>query len=157
MHPADAQRKIASPRASMAALRLLLAKSEGASADCAPEARRDARFSLGAPSVDARLGGGLARACLHEIHAPLVADWASAAGFSMALALCAAQGRPLVWARQDMLESAAGRLNGVGFAEFGGDPAYVALVRGQTAEAVLRAGVEAARCKILGAVLIAIW
>jgi protein ImuA len=112
---------------------------------------------LGAASVDERLGGGLARAQLHEVHAPLVADWASAAGFGMALALRAAQGRPLLWVRQDLLESEAGRLNGLGFAEFGGDPGRLALVRGKDAEAVLRAGVEAARCKMLGAVLIEIW
>ncbi len=75
----------------------------------------------------------------------------------LALALRAAPGRPLFWARQDFLEGEAGRLNGVGLAEFGVDPAALSLVRGKDAEAVLRAGVEAARCKSLGAALIEIF
>jgi protein ImuA len=160
MYP-DAQRGASSPHAStLAALRTLLARKTGQSARAGSEEgdeTKTGRFALGAAAVDERLGGGLARAQLHEIHAPLAADWASAAGFGMALALRAAQGRPLLWARQDLLESEAGRLNGLGFAEFGGDPACLALVRGKDAEAVLRAGVEAARCKMLGAVLIEIW
>jgi len=158
----DAPRGASSPHAStLAALRTLLARKDGKSARAGSgdeaEETKTGRFALGAASVDERLGGGLGRAQLHEVHAPLAADWASAAGFGMALALRAAQGRPLLWARQDLLENEAGRLNGLGFAEFGGDPARLALVRGKDAEAVLRAGVEAARCKMLGAVLIEIW
>ena len=99
----------------------------------------------------------MSRACLHEIHAPWGADWSAAAGFGLALALRAAAGRPLFWARQDVLEGEAGRLNGMGLAEFGINPAALSLVRGKDAEAVLRAGVEAARCKSLGAALIEIF
>jgi protein ImuA len=109
---------------------------------------------LGARGVDAFLAGGLDRACLHEIHAVWGADWSAAAGFGLGLALRAAPGRPLLWARQDMVEGEAGRLNGVGLAEFGVDPAALSLVRGRDAEAVLRAGVDAARCKSLGAALL---
>ncbi len=134
----------------MAVLRRLLGKDAAA-----PE--RAARFALGAAAVDACLDGGLSRACLHEVHAPLSADWSAAAGFGLALALRAAPGRPLFWARQDFLEGEAGRLNGVGLAEFGADPAALSLMRGRDAEAVLRAGVEAARCKSLGAALIEIF
>ncbi len=118
---------------------------------------RAARFALGAPNVDALLGGGLSRACLHEVHALRGADWSAAAGFGLALALRSAPGRPLFWARQDFLEGEAGRLNGAGLAELGVDPAVLSLVRGRDAEAVLRAGVEAARCKSLGAALIEIF
>jgi protein ImuA len=133
----------------MAVLRRLLGK------DAASE--RAARFALGAVDVDACLGGGLSRACLHEVHASLSADWSAAAGFGLALALRAAPGRPLFWVRQDFLEGEAGRLDGVGLAEFGADPAALSLVRGKDAEAVLRAGVEAVRCKSLGAVLIEVF
>ncbi len=138
----------------LAALRGLLARTDGKNAT-APN--RVPRFSLGAENVDAFLEGGLSRAGLHEIHAPWSADWSAAVGFGLALALRAAPGRPLFWARQDILEGEAGRLNGMGLAEFGVDPAALSLVRGKDAEAVLRAGVEAARCKSLGATLIEVF
>jgi protein ImuA len=118
---------------------------------------RALRFTLGAPKVDAFLDGGLGSACLHEVFAPWGADGPSAVGFGLGLALRAASGRPLFWVRQDILEGEAGRLNGMGLAEFGADPDALSLVRGKDAEAVLRAGVEAARCKSLGAALIEIF
>ncbi|MGO9431279.1 ImuA family protein [Rhodoblastus sp.] len=155
MHWIDAQRGISPSRAkTLAVLRRLLAK---ASHNDVAAPGRAARFALGAPGVDDFLGGGLSRACLHEVHAPWSADWSAAVGFGLALARRVAPGRPLFWARQDFLESEAGRLNGLGLAEFGVDPAALSLVRGRDAEAVLRAGVEAARCKSLGAALIEIF
>lgn len=120
----------------------------------APE--REAAFALGESEVDQFLGGGLNRAALHEVHASW-ADWSAAAGFGLALARRAAPSRPLLWARPDFLDDEAGRLNGIGLAEFGVDPALLSLVRGRDAQAVLRAGVEAARCKSLGAALIEIF
>ncbi len=153
MHRINAQAGASRAR-TILLLRRLVEKAGGKDA-AAPD--RAARFALGAPNVDALLGGGLSRACLHEVHAPWVADWSAAAGFGLALALRAAPGRPLFWARQDFLEGEAGRLNGMGLAEFGVDPAALSLVRGRDAEAVLRAGVEAARCKSLGAALIEIF
>lgn len=155
MHRIDAQGGGSPSRGkTLAVLRRLLDKAGGKDA-AAPD--RAARFALGAQNIDALLGGGLSRACLHEIHAPRIADWSAAAGFGLALAMRAAPGRPLFWARQDFLEGEAGRLNGMGLAEFGVDPAALSLVRGRDAEAVLRAGVEAARCKSLGAALIEIF
>jgi protein ImuA len=137
----------------LAALRDLLAKAGQAA--MAPD--RALRFTLGAPKVDAFLDGGLSRACLHEVFAPWGADGPSAVGFGLGLALRAASGRPLFWVRQDILEGEAGRLNGMGLAEFGANPDALSLVRGRDAEAVLRAGVEAARCKSLGAALIEVF
>ena len=155
MHWIDAQRGVSPSRAkTLAVLRRLLAKA-GHHDVAAPD--RAARFALGAPGVDAFLGGGLNCACLHEVQASRSADWSAAVGFGLALAHRAAPGRPLFWARQDFLEGEAGRLNGVGLAEFGVDPAALSLVRGRDAEAVLRAGVEAARSKSLGAALIEIF
>ncbi|MCI4680157.1 hypothetical protein K9U39_10875 [Rhodoblastus acidophilus] len=160
MHAINAWRGDASPRAkTLAALRLALAKIEARREGGfrAASLERSERFSLGAAEVDAALGGGLKRAGLHEVLAPRGGDWSAAAGFGLALALRAAPGRPLLWARQDFLDGETGRLNGVGLAEFGADPAGLSLVRGRDAEAVLRAGVEAARCKGLGAALIEIF
>jgi protein ImuA len=137
----------------LADLRLVLAGIAARHGLAAPG--RETAFALGDSAVDAVLGGGLSPAALHEIHAPW-ADWSAAAGFGLALAVRAAPKRPLLWARPDFLEREAGRLNGIGLAEFGVDPALLSLVRGCDAQAVLRAGVEAARCKSLGAVLIEI-
>jgi len=117
---------------------------------------REAAFAFGAREVDLALGGGLDRAALHEIHVSW-ADWSAGAGFGLALARRAAPERPLLWARPDFLDDEAGRLNGVGFAEFGVDPALLTLVRGRDAQAVLRAGAEAARCKSLGAAVVEIF
>lgn len=157
MHAINVWRGGGAPRTKdLAALRLALARIEARRDGGSRMASRE-RFSLGAPEVDAVLGGGLNRACLHEVLAPRGADWSAAAGFGLALALRAASGRPVLWARQDFLESETGRLNGVGLAEFGVDPATLSLVRGRDAEAVLRAGVDAARCKSLGAALIEIF
>jgi protein ImuA len=155
MHWIDAQKGASPSRAkTLPVLRRLLAKADGKEA-AAPDRVR--RFALGAPGVDAFLGGGLSRAGLHEIHALRVSDWPAAVGFGLSLALRAAPGRPLFWVRQDVLEGEAGRLNGMGLAEFGVEPASLSLVRGRDAEAVLRAGVEAARCKSLGAAVIEIF
>ncbi len=158
MHGNDAWRGASSSRAkTLAVLRSTLARIEAGHGERAASLERSGRFALGAPDVDAFLGGGLNRACLHEVQAPCGADWAAAVGFALALALRAAPRRPLLWARQDFLESEAGRLNGVGLAEFGADPAALSLVRGRDAEAVLRAAFDAARCRSLGAALIEIF
>ncbi|MCU4181819.1 ImuA family protein [Bosea sp. BH3] len=123
------------------------------------------RISLGVPSLDAALNGGLARAALHEIHAAEPADLAAATGFALGLALRGGQeqeqgeasGRPILWVRQDFLDAETGRLHAPGLSELGLDPARLLLVRARDGEGVLRAGAEAARCPALGAVLIEPW
>lgn len=112
---------------------------------------------FGAPCLDEPLGGGIARAALHEVYAPAAADLAAATGFAAALALRAAGRRPLLWARQDFLDAETGRLHPPGLAELGLDPAQLLLVRARDGEGVLRAGAEAARCSALGAALIEPW
>ncbi len=110
MHAINGWRSEASPRAKdLAALRLALARIEARREGGSRTASREP-FSLGAAEVDAVLGGGLNRACLHEVLAPRGADWSAAAGFGLALALRAARGRPLLWARQDFLDGETGRL-----------------------------------------------
>ena len=112
-----------------------------------------ARAPLGG-ALDAVLDGGLARAALHEIHTPTASDSATGLGFAAILALRAASGRPILWVRQDALESRGGRLHPPGLAALGLDPSGLLLVRARDAQGVLRAGGEAARCPGLGAVLI---
>lgn len=115
------------------------------------------RVSFGAPELDRVLGGGLARAALHEVQASGTADLSAATGFAVGVALRAAGQRPILWVRQDVLDGETGRLHPPGLAELGLDPGRVLLVRARDAEGVLRAGSEAARCSALGAVLIEPW
>ena len=73
---------------------------------------------------------------------------------ALSLAAKAAGGKSLLWARQ----SAAGYENGrpypPGLGEIGVDPGRMVFVSAGDATAVLKAGVEAARCAALGAVVI---
>jgi protein ImuA len=65
--------------------------------------------------------------------------------------------RFLAWVRQAFAETETGRLHAPGLAAFGLDPARLILVRARDTIGVLRAGVEAARCGGLGAVIIEPW
>lgn len=115
------------------------------------------QVSFGAPTLDGALGGGIARAALHEVYAPGTADLVAATGFAVGLAIRAAGPRPILWVRQDVVDAETGRLHPPGLTELGLDPGRVLLVRARDAEGVLRAGSEAARCPALGAVLIEPW
>jgi protein ImuA len=115
------------------------------------------RVAFGVPSLDEPLGGGIARAALHEVYASGAADLPAATGFAAALALRAAGSRPVLWVRQDFLDAETGRLHPPGLAELGLDPSQILLVRVRDGEGVLRAGAEAARCAALGATLIEPW
>ena len=114
-------------------------------------------ISLGARTVDEALGGGLVRGGLHEVYAATTAHTGAATGFAVALAFKASRERPILWVRQDYLDTEIGRLNASGLAELGFNPSRVILVRAKDAEGVLRAGEQAARCPALGTVLIEPW
>jgi protein ImuA len=115
------------------------------------------RFATGSAVLDAALRGGLERGALHEIFAPGTADAPSAAGFAIALALRAADKRPVLWVRQDFAGVEAGEVHAPGLMELGLSPERLILVRARDGPGVLRAGEEAARCPPLGAVLIELW
>ena len=119
-------------------------------------ASRHENFQLGAASVDELLGG-LSRGAIHEIHACLGADAAAAAGFALGLSLRASGDKPIVWVRQDALDSEAGAIHAPGLLELGLDPERLILIQARDAIGVLRAGVEALHCAALGAVMIEIW
>lgn len=112
---------------------------------------------LGAPALDAWLGGGLARAAVHEVFPASGADQPAALGFGLALLARAAGGRPVVWVRHDALSAEAGRPYGPGLADWGLDPDRVLFVRAAGIEDVLRAAGEAARCGALGGVVAEAW
>lgn len=115
-------------------------------------------FGLGLALVDDALAGGLVRGGLHEILPAAEADAAAAAGFGAGLALRSMEAvRDLVWVRQTNAEREVGRLYMPGLAAFGLDPARLILVGVRDIVGVLRAGVEAARCRGLGAVMLEPW
>lgn len=133
--------------------------------------RQEAGFTLGAEGPDAALGG-LRRAALHEVAAASEADAAAAAGFTLGLCLRAAlpdavgdgaarirgrAGRAVLWVRQRHGEAEAGKLYPPGLRQAGFSPQALVQVRLGHARDVLRAGVEAAGCGALAAVVIEPW
>jgi protein ImuA len=106
--------------------------------------------SLGHPQADAVLGGGLRPGALHEIFAQ---GW-SAGGFATALALLAAGKKPLFWIRPDYEAMEYGALSPNGFAELGGDPRQLILVRTRNAADALSAASDILTCPHVGALLL---
>lgn len=149
---------MADPSADLAFRRVRLARAllsdRAAPAD---PARLPARIAFGLPALDKALQGGLARGALHEFHAIEGADAAAAGGLMLALARRAAGARPTVLVRQDFLERETGALHPAGLPELGLDPSRLIVVRARDVASLLQAGVEAARCPALGAVLLEFW
>ncbi len=143
-------------RSSLEALRLKVAAIERAGDGT--EAVTGRRVALDRGAVDAALGGGLAAGVLHEILPVSVADSAAAGGFALALSLCLAPPeRPLIWIRATAAMRESGELYADGLAALGLDPARLILVRLDNAAAILKAGVDTARCAALGAVIVELY
>jgi protein ImuA len=104
------------------------------------------RFALGAARLDGVLGGGLARARLHEAWPADPADHAAALGFALMLALRAAgESGMIAWLSEDQGNRRYGPLYPPGLAELGGDPARFLFVTAPDAKALLRAGGDVVR------------
>jgi len=118
----------------------------------APAAALDAPgdIPLGVADVDRALGGGLARAALHEIAASGEAHIAAATGFALGLA---AQSQAIVWIAEDMALLESGAPYGPGLDLFGLKPERLLTVAGAKAGDVLWAMEEALRCRAVGAVI----
>ena len=121
-----------------------------------PSAPDTSRLTLGHPSTDHRLGGGLAQAALHEVFAAQDADAPAAAGFALLMALRSERKGPLVWLREDKGRM-NGRLYGLGLHELGFDPDRLLLVEAPDTISLLRAAAEAVQCTAVGAVIIEPW
>jgi protein ImuA len=94
------------------------------------------------------------RAGLHEIYASTV-DAAAATGFALGLACQCRKRKPaILWARHEALHSEAGYIYPPGLVEFGLSPAAVTLVRLPHVQSLLQAGLDAARCRALAAILV---
>lgn len=142
-------------RPSLAALRMRLV---AAGAGAVRDAVALDMVALGVTQVDARLGGGLARAALHEVFAATGEDASAAAGFALLLALRATRdARPVMWLREDRGARTGGRLYAAGLAELGADPGQFYTVHAADALGLLRAGADIVKCAGVGAVVIEPW
>ncbi len=126
-----------------------------AALDPAPLAKAERLFTLGADAVDQRLGGGLARAALHEIFAAQENDASAAAGFALMIAMRGGDAlKPILWVREDRAARLTGQLYGQGLVELGIDPDRFILVSAPDELATLRAGADSVKCGAVGAVVI---
>ena len=117
----------------------------------APE--KQARVPLGFAEADRALHGGLVRGGLHEVFAKPGHE-ASATGFVAGLAARVANGKPVLWIRQDFAGLEFGEIAATGLLELGIDPSKFLILRVAHAEDALRAASDALTCAALGAVVI---
>lgn len=124
-----------------------------ASLDRAPAVQDTPRVAMGHAALDRMLGGGLARARVHELFGEGEEEGA-AAGLGILLASLAAGESPLLWLRSAVAERTGGVPYGPGLAALGIDPGR--LLFGVMADdaMLLRAAVDALRCPALGALVI---
>jgi len=114
------------------------------------------RVALGVAPLDACLGGGLARARLHEIWPAEAADSPSATGFALMLARRASgPDGPIIWIMDERGEQRRGPLYPPGLAELGIDPARILFVRAPDEKALLRAAGDVVRSPAAGTAVIA--
>jgi protein ImuA len=100
-------------------------------------------------------GFSLAARALHEFYGGAEADGMSLA--ALALMLGADRGKKaMLWVRHEALASETGTPHPAGLVELGFDPTFLLLVRARDVSSALQAGLEGARCKALGAVIIEI-
>ena len=111
-------------------------------------------IAFGVEALDARLGGGLAQAALHEIYAAASPDAASAAAFALLLAWRASDGRPILWVREEAGVRRNGKPYGHGLTELGMTPDSLFLIDAPDTIAALQAGADITRCGAIGAVII---
>ena len=116
------------------------------------------RRPFGIASLDAALGGGLARGRVHEVYAAEGDDLASAAGFAVGVATGMTDpGRAVLWLRAQRAMRAGGVIQANGWAELGGAPGDGLLGVAPDAMSLLRAAVDTLRCAALGAVIVEAW
>ncbi len=111
--------------------------------------------TFGAETIDARVGGGLARGALHEFYTAAAEDSSAAAAFAVALAMRGiSRGKPLVWVREKQCAARVGHLYAAGLVELGFDPDDLFLVDAPDTRAALRASADIVKCGDVGAVII---
>jgi protein ImuA len=112
------------------------------------------RLPLGLEALDAALGGGLAKARLHEFWPATPNDGPTATGFALMLALKASESRgTIVWIAQE--DRRGGILYPPGLLELGIDPARLLFVAAPDEKTLLRAAGDVVRSPAPAAVVIA--
>ena len=114
-------------------------------------------IGFGVRGLDAALAGGLARSRVHEFFAARPADALAAMTVGLGLAVRAAGERQIVWVRQDYASLETGKPYAPGLAAYGFEPSRFVMVKAKDGLGALKAGVEAARCGGLGALLLDLW
>jgi protein ImuA len=110
---------------------------------------------IGAPAVDDRLQGGIARNGLHEFFGAERGDAMAAAAFALLLALRLTElGARIFWISGDKERQVSGCLYPPGLAELGGNPANMLLVQAVDLRDALRAAADSIRSKAAGAVIL---
>ena len=127
-------------------LRRAIAKTEALPEEVRP-------LALGVAEIDAALGGGLARAALHELSAPAL-HLGAAAGFALTLAaLASEQGKQTLWIATDFGMLETGALYGPGLDQIGLDTDKLLNVRVARPIDALFAAEEALKCRALSSVV----
>lgn len=106
---------------------------------------------LGAPTVDAILGGGLMHGALHEIGAAGEAHATAATGFAAGVAVLASQ--CTIWIAEDMVALESGAPYGPGLDGIGLAPERLVAVAVAQRRDLLWAMEEALRCRAVGCVI----
>lgn len=114
------------------------------------------RAALGHTEVDACLKGGILKGALHEVFPAQPGDEAAACGFVAALAERVAADRRVLWLRTDFAALEHGEISALGLIELGLDPDRFFLLRAPDAVSILRAGLDALSCAVLGALVLEI-
>jgi protein ImuA len=141
-------------RMSPAALRKVIARIE---ASAIAVSTQNEKAALGHAGTDEALKGGIKRGALHEIYAS-ERDAVSASAFAAMLAQrVAANGKTLLWVRQDFTATQCGELSAQGLLDLGIDPNRLLLVSVKGAASALRAASDSLSCKALAAIVLEIW
>lgn len=131
----------------------VLANASTAAGHAGKPREKGGRLSLGLPSLERLVGGGLPLSALHEIRAGESRDGGAASGFVLALvARLAAEGgaSSIVWIGEADTRRETGRLYAPGLAALGLDPASVVEVAVRTQKEALWAFEAALSCRGLG-------
>jgi protein ImuA len=114
--------------------------------------REGRRLALGAPVIDAVLGGGLGFGAIHELHPARPLDQGAMAGFAGSIgALANKEGKQTVWIQHDFAAVEAGALYGMD--SFGLPLSSLVVVHVSRVIDALWAFEETLKCRAVGAVI----
>lgn len=115
------------------------------------------RCALGIPALDEALGGGLASGCVHEFYAAEPEDAPAMTGFAAGLALQKKPGGTILWLRSQRIVPQTGVFQANGWTELGGTMSNTLIGVVSDRLMLLRAAVDALRCRTLAAVIVDSW